>query len=924
MNIFFYKNLLTVLIGILMLISVSDVIAQEHYPTPTSTPTPTPSLTPTPSPSPTPTVSPTPTSTPTPTPFPTPSPTPTATPTPASPTPQPPTQPAPKQSSLPSALVPCDTGTQRPSGYITYDMCIDQEPVVIRRKSGELIAIFNSGGSGLSTLRSSLSKDDGKTWSLPQVIYQSWDDIGFTEDSNEQLILLAKADTTYGGIVTLTSEDGLTWSNPRRVTPTAINNEAGSIMQARDSYYYVSYSNAVDLSSDVYVTRSKDLVNWESPVAVTQGGSADFDSSLIQTADGTFFVAHTSYTDNSTVISASQDAKNWNVVHKIFGSITAHNGVNLIEIDGRPVLFVNQYGTTNYTYPASTGWVQLKKILSGTPFGVDAVVASDGSAGLAYAYDDANGQRDIRFVHVGALNLTAPTPMPSPLATKTPFGEDCSPFEKTQKSYFDLCAKDNYDAVCFNKSTAEYQGCTRNSYNDCTDHNINREKNIRCEVGSYVSPSPLPKPQPAAPKRGTPMPSAEVTPAKEQPTSAPNCGPFEKAQKSYFDLCAKEGYDSVCLNKTTGQYQGCVKNFYNDCTVHNVNSAQNILCGVKKGAEEMQQNKSPEKSPQQTVIEQPAKEEPTQSQPPAEEQSVFQRFVNAFETLFAPAAKPTPAELETPSLFRYLTTQENPAEAITRSCAEVSAAVKTRWPATWVDTFKDSATGETDEVEVPPGYVLQLCASTNSGDIVSELNKLKTRTEELLQKTETESPKPTSFLSNPVKTIVNFFRSFFGGGPAKDTVVQKDEEKGKQGEQERTTASPKPCCTCIVIQILAEPEANSLGTEIKQDPDAEWQKANVGDTLTEGGEITTRFDKEVKLSCWDHDPEKLPVIITLGPLVYTDINKFFCRDQDTVDRWIKLKTKFDIGNMSSEVQKGEVRRVDFKVKPPVQTCSVKG
>jgi len=50
------------------------------------------------------------------------------------------------------------------------------------------------------------------------------------------------------------------------------------------------------------------------------------------------------------------------------------------------------------------------------------------------------------------------------------------------------------------------------------------------------------------------------------------------ASLSYFGLCKNQGYDKVCFNKYNYVYQGCGKSSYNDCTVNNVNAAQNIWC----------------------------------------------------------------------------------------------------------------------------------------------------------------------------------------------------------------------------------------------------------------------------------------------------------------------------------------------------------
>ena len=48
----------------------------------------------------------------------------------------------------------------------------------------------------------------------------------------------------------------------------------------------------------------------------------------------------------------------------------------------------------------------------------------------------------------------------------------------------------------------------------------------------------------------------------------------------YFDICRNAGYDKICFDKYTSEYQGCGKSSYDDCTTHNTNAARNIWCNT--------------------------------------------------------------------------------------------------------------------------------------------------------------------------------------------------------------------------------------------------------------------------------------------------------------------------------------------------------
>jgi len=49
-------------------------------------------------------------------------------------------------------------------------------------------------------------------------------------------------------------------------------------------------------------------------------------------------------------------------------------------------------------------------------------------------------------------------------------------------SYVDLCRTAGFENVCYNKYTGAYQGCTRNTFNDCTENNMNAARNVLCSA----------------------------------------------------------------------------------------------------------------------------------------------------------------------------------------------------------------------------------------------------------------------------------------------------------------------------------------------------------------------------------------------------------------------------------------------------------
>ena len=365
---------------------------------------------------------------PTPEPIPEPIPTPTPAPAPTSP------------SSTTIIPIPCDTSTPRPAGYITYDICSDQEPAVVRRSNGDIVSIFNSGGNNLAVLRGAVSHDQGATWTVSTFAAQSWDDEALVEGPDGGLVLFALAPGGETGLVTYTSIDGITWGNKRKLSPAEANNSVGDIIYASDGYYYASYhgfASAATPFADTLITRSRDLVTWELPIKATNGLETSNDSSLLQTADGMFWLAYyvfpSSVNSGGVVIMNSADTKTWVRQAFISGLGPNHGAVNLIEYSGKPVVLGRMGYGTYYSYRLDTGaWSQPQNILDNTPFGGEAVRLADGTIGLVYVHianfaTDPYGQRDIRFANVGALPITAPVPAPVPAPTPPPAPSPCVP-----------------------------------------------------------------------------------------------------------------------------------------------------------------------------------------------------------------------------------------------------------------------------------------------------------------------------------------------------------------------------------------------------------------------------------------------------------------------------------------------------------------
>lgn len=78
--------------------------------------------------------------------------------------------------------------------------------------------------------------------------------------------------------------------------------------------------------------------------------------------------------------------------------------------------------------------------------------------------------------------------------------------------YFDSCSSSGYDNVCFNKYYGTYQGCTKNTRDECTTYNANASQNMLCTVLGVPVSSPTPSPAYTYTPAPTPTYTLTLTP----------------------------------------------------------------------------------------------------------------------------------------------------------------------------------------------------------------------------------------------------------------------------------------------------------------------------------------------------------------------------------------------------------------------------
>ncbi len=95
------------------------------------------------------------------------------------------------------------------------------------------------------------------------------------------------------------------------------------------------------------------------------------------------------------------------------------------------------------------------------------------------------GVHVVTFKNLRLQPFLQKTQIPSPTSTQT----DCASLSQSQRDQFEFCAKNGYDNICLNATTFSFQGCTKNTFNDCTERNSQALSNMLCAVPPYT-PTP--------------------------------------------------------------------------------------------------------------------------------------------------------------------------------------------------------------------------------------------------------------------------------------------------------------------------------------------------------------------------------------------------------------------------------------------------
>lgn len=299
--------------------------------------------------------------------------------------------------------------------YVTNTRSYSYDPEFVQRSNGQLLAIHSDIDQNKTF--TSISDDGGVNWSeistLPARIY----DIGsMIETSGGSLVFIANCSGATGFCL-YSSADALTWSQQditakisasKCSTASCYENiETDSIQQIPGGGFAISYTHYLDEGDnpkyDIYVTYSDDLENWNTPVKVSSGLNWEYNSTLLASSSGSFYLSYLSYTDNSIVVAESSDLVNWEKKY-VLGQATQNAASSTImEVSGKPTVFYEIDKNLNYSHLTNSGSFSTPKfIIDGIPNGPRVKVLQSGNIGVMYEMD-LNNQRDIFYEELDAV-----------------------------------------------------------------------------------------------------------------------------------------------------------------------------------------------------------------------------------------------------------------------------------------------------------------------------------------------------------------------------------------------------------------------------------------------------------------------------------------------------------------------------------------
>ena len=262
---------------------------------------------------------------------------------------------------------------QANGSYITSTESYSTPAGIIRRASGELVVLIEETSNQKRILHSTVSTDQGNSWSPLMPVDEFMLGSAVTETANGMLMLVAICPRSSDWCF-YQSHDAQRWTQesvlqlptlqpvlPDTRTEMGVGVWVGlmssppvaeSIIQDREGTYLVSYMRSEQMTSDVYVRQSRDLKQWSEPVRVSAGQGINRLSRVTQRESGAYALAYYSRSHESVIVSESADGVTWTITQSAPVG-RRPSDLKILEDDGQLGLLLAFGGNVQIIYPAA-------------------------------------------------------------------------------------------------------------------------------------------------------------------------------------------------------------------------------------------------------------------------------------------------------------------------------------------------------------------------------------------------------------------------------------------------------------------------------------------------------------------------------------------------------------------------------------------
>jgi len=305
-----------------------------------------------------------------------------------------------------SGATSCEyTPDPEPGVNITNNQGSAEVSSAIARSNGDIFTTYRLFDKHFYSAISN-SKNSGSSWELNHSFNFSSTSSYLYEDSNHNLLMLANCEND---LCIFKYTDNQQWQQLSRIdfseySAGSYSVTENSIIQTNDGNYLLSFSQDnynLSTRSNIFVLKSNNLVDWSTPIQVSNEEEAEVGSKLIQLNDGTLMLAYNSYARNSIIVKTSLDGDSWTESQEISGF---SSNISLIKDNDKVRLFYSSYGKFYTQYLNDDALFVNKELIRNiNSFGPFVIKMPDGTFSIVYSLD-LNEQRDVFFENIGTFN----------------------------------------------------------------------------------------------------------------------------------------------------------------------------------------------------------------------------------------------------------------------------------------------------------------------------------------------------------------------------------------------------------------------------------------------------------------------------------------------------------------------------------------